>query len=197
MRSVRRRKLPLVGLLIGVGVAAALSCHLDTSRRAWSGPWGQVVSHRTFPGGCGICHVGQGGSALRKNLSFDREEETGYRLEAAHAQAACLRCHNDRGPVAAYVAKGCRGCHEDPHASTLGPDCESCHGQANWEPVGPVARDVETRFHEVPAHTVPPCATCHTQAGVGQAQVGPAQCGLCHGENPQPDRPPNGRGEAD
>ena len=30
-------------------------------------------------------------------------------LRGAHAQAGCLLCHNDRGPVQQFAARGCGG----------------------------------------------------------------------------------------
>jgi len=180
MSNLRSRRLSVAGSLFTTAVLIVLSCRLGAPRHSWDGQWGPVPAHRTFPGNCGICHTGEGWEVVRKGLSFDHEKETGYRLEAAHAYAACLRCHNDRGPVTTFVARGCGGCHSDPHASTLGSDCGTCHGQANWKPVKSVARDVQTRFHLIPAHAMPACATCHVEAGVGQPQVSPAQCTPCH-----------------
>jgi hypothetical protein len=180
MSSNRKRRLSFAGSVLAAAILVVLSCRLGPTRRGWNEQWGPVPPHRTFPGDCGICHVGEGRGKVRKDLSFDHEKETGHRQEAAHSRAACLRCHNDRGPVTAYVARGCGGCHGDPHGSALGSDCESCHGQASWKPVKSAAKDVQKRFHAIPAHTVPPCATCHVEAGVSRPQVGPAQCGPCH-----------------
>ncbi len=186
MRSIRKRELFWAGSIVTVGVMAVLSCRPGASRHGWREQWGPVPPHRTFPGDCRICHRGDSGNVLRKDLSFDHENETGYRLEAAHARAACLRCHNDQGPVTTYVIRGCGGCHSDPHASALGSDCRGCHGQTNWKPVKSAARDAPLRFHQVPAHTVPPCASCHTEPGVEKPQTGPAQCGPCHADRPAP-----------
>ncbi len=180
MRSMRKRKLSLVGSFVAAGVMAVLSCHPGTAPSGWDQKWGAVPAHRTFPGDCGVCHAGGNGGALWKDLTFDHAQETGYRLEGAHAHAACLRCHNDKGPVAAYAARGCAGCHSDPHASALGSDCLSCHRQVDWKPQRSAAGDVQIHFHRIPAHATPPCANCHVEAGVGRAQVGPAQCGPCH-----------------
>ena len=182
MRSLQKRRLSVAGSLITTGAMIVLGCRLGPPRTAWNEQWGTVPSHRTFPGDCGICHVGAGGDVLRKELSFDHEKATGYRLEGAHTRAACLRCHNDQGPVMTYVTRGCAGCHGDPHASALGSDCESCHGRAGWKPVKLAARDFPMRFHLIPAHVVPPCTSCHVEAGVGQPQVGLPQCGPCHGD---------------
>jgi len=96
-----------------------LNCRSSDLRQSWSGRWGPLVSHKTFPGDCGICHTMQRWDVLREDFSFDHEKQTGYRLSGTHAMAACLRCHNDRGPVRAYTALGCGGCHHDPHASAL------------------------------------------------------------------------------
>jgi hypothetical protein len=194
----RSAKRIFAGLLAAMAAGALLNCRLDAPRQGWSRRWGPVVPHKTFPGDCGVCHVTQRWDVLRQDFSFDHEKETGYRLEGAHAQAACLRCHNDRGPITAYLARGCGGCHADPHASTLGPDCESCHGQVNWKPMGPATRNVRKRFHRVPAHTVPPCASCHVEPGVSVPQVGPAQCGPCHEDRfAPPDRLLNAPDDAD
>ncbi len=180
MSSLRNHRLCVAVLLLTTGVLAVLGCRLGTPRNSRDGQWGPVPAHKTFPGDCGICHVGEGRGLVRRDFSFDHEQETGYRLEAAHAHAPCLRCHNDRGPVTAYAARGCGGCHGDPHASALGSDCAICHGQASWKPATSAAGRVQTRFHQVPAHAVPPCATCHVEAGVGRPQVSPTQCAPCH-----------------
>jgi hypothetical protein len=42
--------------------------------------------------------------------------------------------------------------------------------------------NVRIRFHSIPAHAAPPCASCHVEPGVGRAETGPAQCGACHEE---------------
>jgi hypothetical protein len=183
---MRKRRSSIAGSLFAAGVMVVLSCHPGTTPSEWEQKWGAVPPHRTFPGACGMCHAGGDGGAPRKDLTFDHEKETGYLLEGAHAHAACLRCHNDRGPVTAYVARGCSGCHGDPHASALGSDCQSCHGQGNWQPVQAAARDGPIRFHLIPAHAGPPCASCHVEPGVAQPHVGPAQCGPCHQDGVAP-----------
>ena len=73
-----------------------------------------MVPHDTFPGDCNVCHVPESWETIRKDFNFDHETETGIALEGAHARAACLRCHDDRGPVSMYMAHGCGGCHKGP-----------------------------------------------------------------------------------
>jgi len=177
----RGRRRCCLGLFAAVAIVVFLNCRSSDLRQSWSGRWGPLVSHKTFPGDCGICHTMQRWDVLREDFSFDHEKQTGYRLSGTHAMAACLRCHNDRGPVRAYTALGCGGCHHDPHASALGADCQSCHGQQNWKPVGPVAKKVRMRFHLIPAHSVPPCQSCHTRTAADLSPPTTVPCEPCHG----------------
>ncbi|MBI1850254.1 MAG: hypothetical protein HYR85_07910 [Planctomycetes bacterium] len=173
----------IVGLLLSIAVTiVGLSCETVVSRNGWSDDWGPLVPHRTFPGDCGLCHVPERWDVLRADFSFDHEKQTGHPLVGAHAAAACLRCHNDRGPVSAYVARGCGGCHPDPHKGTLGLDCLRCHeeSQNTWRPGGLVADHARTRFPLVGVHAATPCESCHPRAPVGDFRGAPVDCDLCH-----------------
>jgi hypothetical protein len=139
-----------------------------------------MVPHQTFPADCGLCHTPEDWSTLRTELDFDHDQETGFALVGAHAEAACLRFHNDRGPVAVYVARGCGGCHVDPHRSTLGLACEGCHNQRHWGPTGLVAEHARTRLPLIGVHAITPCETCHERATVGEFRGTPAECHGCH-----------------
>jgi hypothetical protein len=141
-----------------------------------------MVPHRTFPMDCGACHVVERWNEIKEEVVFDHGKETGRVLEGAHEQAACLRCHNDRGPVRGYVERGCGGCHVDPHRGALGMTCEECHGQATWEPRGLVADHARTRFPLTGAHAFAQCESCHARATVGDYRGTPAACEACHQE---------------
>lgn len=167
-------------IVLTITATVSLNCGLVIPRQGWNGDWGPLVPHETFPGDCGICHVRETWEQLRPDFSFDHEEETGHALEGVHARASCLRCHNDRGPVQAYVARGCGGCHVDPHRSALGVDCRRCHNQNSWRPDGLVAEHARTRFPLVGMHSVTPCEACHPQAPVGDFRGAPTSCALCH-----------------
>ena len=130
-------------LLLGF-MLVAVNCETFVPRHSWSRKWGPMVPHQTFPGDCGVCHLDTSWSVLREEFSFDHERETGFKLEGAHDQAACLRCHNDRGPIHVYTARGCGGCHVEPHKGNLGLDCTDCHNQDIWEPTGLIAEHAHT-----------------------------------------------------
>ena len=147
--------------------------------RWWSGR-GPVLPHDTFPADCSLCHAGEGWQSLRADFSFDHEAETGVPLNGAHAQAQCLRCHNDRGPVAVFVDQGCAGCHEDIHLGQLGPDCTDCHQEHTWQPSDQIARHSSTRFPLIGAHIVTACFRCHPGAEVGKFVPTSIECVTCH-----------------
>lgn len=157
-----------------------VNCDTLAPRHSWSRKWGPMVPHQTFPGDCGICHVSDRWDVLREDFSFDHAAETGFTLEGAHTEAACLRCHNDRGPVKVYVDRGCGGCHVDPHQGNLGLTCTECHNQDIWEPTVLVAEHASTNFALVGMHALTPCENCHTRATVGEFRGTPFQCHFCH-----------------
>jgi len=188
MRSSRNRNSArLVGGLLLAGLVSAgfiWGCRLVAApvpRQGWDEErWGPLVPHTKCPGDCGLCHVPERWDVLREDFRFDHEKETGHKLEGAHAGAACLRCHNDRGPVKQFLERGCGGCHVDPHEGALGTDCAHCHRQDSWAPVGLVAVHARTRFPLSGAHLGTACDACHPQARIGDFKGAPIACHLCH-----------------
>ncbi len=174
----------LCAALVAIAVLVAYGCALVQSNVAsneWDADrWGPLVPHKSFPGDCSVCHRSDGWDQLRDDFSFDHEKETGVALVGAHAGAACLRCHNDRGPVSLYMARGCAGCHVDPHESSLGSDCRHCHGELNWQPTGLIAHHARTRFPLTGVHLGTACDRCHVGARIGDFKGAPVACHLCH-----------------
>ncbi len=149
-------------------------------RNDWSEAWGPLVPHDTFPADCSLCHTSEGWNVLREDFEFDHAKQTGVELRGAHAQAACLRCHNDFGPVAEYAKRGCAGCHIDIHRSQLGTDCTSCHNENTWRPSGLVAEHASTRFPLIGRHAATACVLCHERAPTGDYRGAPLHCDQCH-----------------
>ena len=147
--------------------------------RWWSG-LGPVLPHDTFPTECSLCHIGETWNELRPDFAFDHGAETGHVLEGAHRSAQCLRCHNDRGPVQSFQAKGCVGCHEDLHQGDLGPSCETCHSQIDWRVPNQRQRHHTTRFPLIGAHANVACNRCHPGAFVGNFLPIDNDCLTCH-----------------
>lgn len=165
---------------IAVGALVILNCSGLVKREHWNERWGPTVPHTSFPGDCSLCHVPERWDTIKDDFSFDHGTETGVVLNGAHSLASCLRCHNDRGPVAVYTARGCGGCHVDPHQSQLGASCEDCHDEVTWTPVGMLAEHGRTRFPLVGDHAAAPCESCHQLSSVGVYSGAPVDCHLCH-----------------
>ena len=146
----------------------------------WWAARGPVVPHDSFPTDCELCHVGDKWNELTDSFQFDHEKETGVALSGAHADAQCLRCHNDRGPIEIFTARGCAGCHEDFHAGRLGDDCAQCHEEITWRPYGQIARHSQTRFPLVGIHAATACQRCHISAEVGKFLPVDTNCVTCH-----------------
>ena len=185
-------------LLAAMAVLAALACVQDRGRpdvppQGWWHERGPVVPHDTFPADCSLCHTGEGWLELKEDFHFDHLAMTGTPLIGAHAGAECLRCHNDRGPVRAFSARGCVGCHEDVHRGQLGHDCQVCHTQDDWRLREEIRLHDRTRFPLFGAHAATPCYRCHVGAEVGNFSRAPTDCLSCHREDLARAREPDHR----
>jgi hypothetical protein len=188
MTASRHSHLKAAALALAI-VFGVLACALHGTRRSsvgqvapqqWNKARGPVVPHDSFPRDCSICHAGSSWHEIREDFAFDHAQETGVPLLGAHSAAECLRCHNDRGPVAEFAARGCVGCHEDVHTGKLGKNCTDCHEQTSWEPGAEIVRHSRTRFPLVGAHTATPCFRCHAGADVGNFDRASIECVDCH-----------------
>ncbi len=170
----------VVHAVLAVVLLLPLACMLGP-QHAWEDRHGPVVPHDTFPADCSMCHESGSWHRLRAGFTFDHGERTGVPLRGAHANAKCLRCHNDRGPVARFAQRGCAGCHEDVHRGQLGKRCESCHDeQRDWRPSAAIADHRATRFPLVGAHASTACFRCHPGAEVGNFVRADTRCESCH-----------------
>ena len=177
-----RRRLALV-LLLALTAACITTSLGRGPRHGWWDGLGPVLPHDDFPADCKLCHVGDDWTDLRVDFRFDHEAETGRALEGAHADARCLLCHNDRGPVQVFDTLGCAGCHEDRHFGRLGTDCERCHDQVTWQPQLQVMKHDHSRFPLVGIHASTQCYRCHPGAEVGNFSPTPVECVNCHADD--------------
>lgn len=181
MATPRMRRWLSLAVPLVLFIAACVTQNAESAKQHlwWSG-LGPVLPHDTFPGDCALCHIGNDWQTLTPDFTFDHEAQTGYPLNGAHAQAACLLCHNDRGPVAVFARQGCGGCHEDLHKGTLGSQCETCHQEQTWNPVGQIEMHQHTRFPLVGVHASTACHRCHPGAEVGVFVPTDTECLTCH-----------------
>lgn len=170
-------------LLVAAAVVAAACMVPDRKagqRQRWWAGLGPVLPHETFPADCSLCHTGAGWNDLRTDFYYDHELETGVKLVGAHEEAQCLRCHNDRGPVGIFMARGCVGCHDDIHQGDLGTQCTTCHTEVTWVPYGQIEMHNRTRFPLTGAHVSTACHKCHPGAFTGNFAPTDTECLTCH-----------------
>lgn len=168
----------------GVAYLAVVACSSASPQtrglhRWWAG-FGLVVPHESFPADCKLCHQGAQWNELVPDFAFDHAARTGVALRGSHVAAHCLRCHNDRGPVAVFTAQGCNGCHEDPHMGELGADCVSCHDESVWKVPNQRVAHLHTRLPLTAAHLQVACHRCHAGATVQNFLPTDADCASCH-----------------
>jgi len=167
-------------VLLALPVLSWAACQQLVPRQGWDPASGPVVPHDRFPAECSLCHAGGDWHTLRPDFSFDHAVRAGVPLRGAHARAGCLLCHNDRGPVQQFAAKGCGGCHADVHRGELGATCGDCHDERSWRPRDQVAAHDRTRFPLVGAHAAVACFRCHAGAQVGNFAGASSACEHCH-----------------
>lgn len=172
-------------------IACAIGYHLGDGQygqgekappQGWLESRGPVVPHDSFPTECSLCHLGGNWNRIKDDFEFDHAKETGLALTGAHEGAECLRCHNDRGPVAVFNKRGCVGCHTDVHEGQLGRRCQNCHSDSNWIAREIIVQHNRTRFPLIGAHAGVACFRCHPGAAAKNFKRADVSCESCHQE---------------
>jgi hypothetical protein len=176
----RRAKLLWSLLAIVTIVACSVVSPRQGELHRWWAGFGLVVPHESFPAECDMCHVGSSWNQLVTDFRFDHGARTGLPLNGAHAEAMCLRCHNDRGPVATFREQGCGGCHQDAHFGEMGRSCEVCHDERMWFVPNSRVAHIHTRFPLTGAHMQVACHRCHAGSTVGNFRPTDPDCVSCH-----------------
>lgn len=151
------------GVFVGTQAACA-SCHADTRHRG------------RFGSACERCHDA---TRWSNTTSFDHAT-TGFRLEGAHAAAACARCHgaNGRALVGRTAPAACATCHATPHDRHFGSRCVACHTTRSWRVAARFDHD-RTAFPLQLRHATLRCTACH--GAQRRPAIQPA-CRSCHGD---------------
>lgn len=147
----------------------------------------------TFGADCVGCH-GQA-HAFKDADGFTHPDE--FRLENAHANLKCEKCHAGEGPTSVSALRGstwttrdCVACHEDSHKGEFGNDCLSCHGTSlPFDRAPGFSHTAE--FLLAGSHGGLACKECHEQTGprsvaaLKRAILPTRACQECH---PSPHR---------
>jgi predicted CXXCH cytochrome family protein len=182
-----------------VGEAATLSRRSAPSGAGWVGLERTCIScHKSddvhdgkLAAACEGCHTTQRWDDAPK---FDHDQAD-YRLDGAHVEVACDKCHltarlavrrtdsGERIPVFKPVPyRECSSCHEDPHKGRLSAECSDCHVTRGFDQID--RRDFNhsrTRYPLKGKHAAVGCAACHGP-DLARTKVAFATCGACHAD---------------
>lgn len=162
----------------------------------------RLANHTGFPLGgehravaCQLCHPKDKKTGARRFAGTPKDcaachpaphgKNTPWPLSRPHARAACSRCHTERGPARDFARRGCGGCHVDPHAAQMGPNCEKCHEaeSGRWRVKPDVAGHDRTRFPLSGRHLALACETCHGRVAVADYRGLVPDCFGCHADD--------------
>ena len=147
------------------------------------------IADKFYPNeNCTVCH----NLTNWEGVKFDHNK-TKFKLEGAHAKAACVACHykkNEKGIVVQKfegLSTECSSCHKDSHDGQFAvngkTDCARCHGLEDWKQS---KFDHNTsRFKLEGAHATVKCEECHKEVTTDkgkhiQYKFNNIECSNCH-----------------
>ena len=155
------------------------SCHInnrykDTPTRCFSCHSVDDVHSGKNGRKCASCHD----TRSWKNLKFDHNRQTKFKLLGRHRDVSCDSCH-PKNPYKVKVKKDCFSCHQkdDQHKGQYGEKCQSCHGFDKWSKVRfDHRRDADYALQG--KHAEVQCQACHK--GHLYKTKTPVKCVECH-----------------
>jgi hypothetical protein len=165
------------------------TCHAD--------PHAGQFAERVKKDGCAGCHDL---AVSFTKTRFDHQRDSRFKLDGAHAKAACGSCHGKvriKGGVAVRykgLATTCAGCHPDSHAGQFAPrrgaptDCGRCHSTESFKKTTFVHAPPFTDFRLLGMHEKTACEKCHPPVEVAPGAKSrrykplPRECEGCHAD---------------
>jgi hypothetical protein len=123
-----------------------VACHLKADKH--KGQYGKK---------CETCHVERDW----KQIVFNHDLETKFKLLGKHQPVKCLACH--KGPLFKEKTPAtCVACHrkDDIHKGSLGNKCETCHNEEKWKSAR-FDHQRDTKFQLLGKHITTKCDACH------------------------------------
>jgi hypothetical protein len=148
---------------------ACVSCHKKDDQKNKKGHKGR------FGPKCETCHTAKNW----KDIIFDHDRDTKYKLLGKHLKATCVSCHTG-WLYRDKLSTKCIDCHRKDdqkkgHKGKLGNRCETCHNTNGWK-IGTFDHS-KSRFPLTGSHTRVECKKCHKSTDFKDA---PTACDGCH-----------------
>jgi phage-related protein len=173
------------GYYVGIKFDLCTDCHKDP--------------HKDELGGeCEECHTLDGWTG--KQLKFDHDKDSKYKLKGKHAKVKCEECHVPRPKTAELGTaqfrdmkfKLCTDCHKDPHDGQFKKDkCQPCHTIKTWKEKDlNFKHDKDSKYKLKDKHKDVKCKECHVprpkDAELATAQFKEMQFKYCTGCHDDP-----------
>jgi hypothetical protein len=154
-----KTKYPLLGKHVEV---KCVSCHIankykDTPKICNSCHKKDDKHKGAFGAKCETCHI----EKSWKEIQFDHDKKTKYRLLFKHREIKCVACH--KGDLYKDKLKmTCDSCHtkDDKHKGAFGPKCETCHIEKGWKEIL-FDHNKKTKYTLQFKHSEIKCVACH------------------------------------
>ncbi len=127
---------------------------------------------------CANCHESSNWKIIPKQIKFDHNTETTFKLMGQHSTVSCQSCHQSL--VFSDVKTECISCHRDVHQNSLGPDCAKCHTPSTWLVTNIIQIHKNSRFPLVGVHLNVNCASCHKDYAKLYFSPQNTTCFSCH-----------------
>jgi formate dehydrogenase gamma subunit len=145
------------GLYVGMKYELCTDCHKDPHNNALGAK-------------CEQCHTDKGWKG--KDLKFDHNKDSKYKLEGKHTDVKCIDCHKPTKQgstdMSTAVFKGmkfnlCTDCHKDPHNSQFKEkNCTTCHSTKGWRGKDLIFdHSKDSKYKVEDKHKDLGCAECH------------------------------------
>ncbi|TSA57237.1 MAG: cytochrome C [Methylophilaceae bacterium] len=143
------------------------SCHKGEDQKIHKGNYGR---------NCENCHK----ETDWKQIVFNHDVATKYKLLFKHREVKCDKCHAGK-VYGQNLSQNCYDCHKKTddatgHKGSLGKKCESCHNEKGWK-VDAKFDHNQSRFPLLGMHTKTDCKKCHISAKYSDAK---SDCYACH-----------------
>lgn len=147
--------------------SACSSCHTD-------------VHKGKFGASCASCHSTSAGFKQFNAQQFDHSKAA-FPLTGSHRAVMCASCHTVGGVTIYKGTKfaSCSDCHRDPHRSSFGGSCASCHVADAWRTKK--IDHAKTAFPLAGRHAAVDCVSCHTQPAM-KVKPKADTCATCHAD---------------
>ncbi len=127
---------------------------------------------------CSSCHESTNWRIIPKNVKFNHNSETSFKLTGQHVTVNCISCH--KSLIFSEAKTQCISCHLDVHQNSVGVNCVRCHKTNSWIVNNIIRIHQNSRFPLMGAHLNVDCQSCHSEYLNLYFPIISVSCFSCH-----------------